>query len=109
MCWPACPHIHVYCRTGKKLEALKSESAGLSSKTKTQKKKEERLEQVLKQDSFELQKSKMTATVCVSLSTLSISLSLSRHKRRYFKAFTDSFIPFSPTVLCGSADSVHDN
>ena len=60
-------------RNGKKLELLKAENAGLQSKTKAQKKKEERLEQVLKQDSFELQKSKMSATICVSSSHSSFS------------------------------------
>ena len=53
-------------RTGKTLEAMKAENAGLPTKSKSLKKKEERLEKLLKENSFELQKSKMTATVFVS-------------------------------------------
>ena len=52
--------------TGKKLEAIKRESVGLSSRTKGQKKKEERLEYVLKQSTTELQKVKLFSTVGVS-------------------------------------------
>ena len=54
-------------RTGNKLEVMKAERAGLSSKSKSQKKKEERMEQLLKENSFELQKLKMSATIFVSV------------------------------------------
>ena len=46
---------------------MKTESAGLSSKSKSQKKNEERMEQLLKENSFELQKLKMSATIFVSV------------------------------------------
>lgn len=56
----------VLFRTGKKLEGLKAENGGLPSGSKSQKKKEKSLEDVLKRDSFDLQKMKMSATICVS-------------------------------------------
>mmetsp|Transcript_804 Transcript_804/g.1641 ORF Transcript_804/g.1641 Transcript_804/m.1641 type:complete len:185 (-) Transcript_804:693-1247(-) len=57
-------------RTGTKLEQLKAENAGLENMSKSQKKKEDRLKELLKQDSFDLQKSKMTATVLTSVALL---------------------------------------
>jgi len=58
--------VNSITRMGKKLEAMKAENGGLSIKSKAQKKKEERLETLLKEKSFDLQKSKMTATIFVS-------------------------------------------
>ncbi|QDZ21896.1 integral membrane protein EMC3/TMCO1-like [Chloropicon primus] len=91
--------VNSITRMGKKLEAMKAENGGLSIKSKAQKKKEERLETLLKEKSFDLQKSKMTATIFASVALLILYTLTSKH----FSGRIVAKLPFeAPWIIKGA-------